>query len=71
MTRVALAALFALSAVALRARADVTLVANGQSQCVIVTDAATMAADKVPAPQKFVGFVPVAALIPVMISRRS
>ena len=34
-------------------RADVTLVANGQAQCVIVTDAATSAADKVPAPQAF------------------
>ncbi|MFO0806773.1 MAG: DUF4838 domain-containing protein [Gemmataceae bacterium] len=35
------------------ARADVTLVASGQSQAVIVADAAVMAADKVPAPAKF------------------
>lgn len=34
-------------------RADVTLVANGQAQCVIVADAAVMAADKSPAPAKF------------------
>src|SRR5262249_29586351 len=54
MTRFTLAAFVTLFACALQARADVTLVANGQSQCVIVSDAATMAADKVPAPTKFV-----------------
>ena len=53
MIRFPLAALVAAIACALQARADVTLVANGQSRCVIVTDAATMAADKTPAPPKF------------------
>src|SRR6266545_2477521 len=53
MIRFTLACLIALAAVSLQARADVTLVASGQSQFVIVSDAATMAADKAPAPTKF------------------
>src|SRR5438477_7259212 len=51
MTRKLLAAFVTVAACAV-AQADVTLVENGQAKCVIVADAAVMAADK-PMPTKF------------------